>query len=457
MPELAEPTREEEDPADDEGIDVDVGIVLSEESVPEDERPEMVLDIAELLAVADERESEEDPDSLGPGSTLEDDIDPEDEGRSLLGSSEEGVEEPLEDLVRDELPELDADEPGGFDDAFSSEVVTSDDELPAAAAVEWSVELFGDLGTGLAAVELGARGVVTGGHGVAWLSNGAVLTAPLAGTRVRALAPLADGSVVCTTAGGELLRLAHGSAEGESLPEGVIALGTRPGRTHQLTCAAFPEGGPLALVAHAGGTTLVTSRDAGRSWQTLEVGGRIIASSSRGPTRFIARGHEGFGLLGFDETGKSLSRVPLDDRVADEILAHDSTLLATVPGHVALASRDGDLALSRDSGKTFARVEGCQRATALCAGMRAGRARVWLTLFQEALERVVVIEVDADTGRAETIAELRRDESAEENLDPSVTALCFDPDTNELLAASDAGLCRIRPGARRELADAPAP
>lgn len=458
MPELTEPSGEEEEPAEEDGIDVDVGIDLGEESEPEDERPEMVLDIAELLAVADERESEEDPDSLGPGSTLEDDIDPEGEGRELLGSSEEGVDEPLEDLVKDELPELDADEPGGFDDAFSSDVVTRDEELPPQAAVEWSVTPFPDLGTGLSAVELGPRCVVIGGHGVAWLTNGAVLSAPIGGARVRSVAPMSDGSLFCTTLDGALLRIAHGSAETQGLPEALIALGVRPGRAPQLACATFPEGGPRAVVAHAGGTRLVTSKDAGASWQTLEVGGRIVAATTgQAPTRLVARGHEGFGLLIFEREGESLSRIPLDDRVAEEILGHDSTLIAALPGYVALASRDGEFALSRDGGKSFSRIDGCQRPTALTAGMRAGRPRVWLTLFQEALERVVVVEVDAETGRAECIAELRNQESTEENLDTSVTSLCFDPEADELLAASDAGLSRIRPGARRELADAVTP
>lgn len=453
LPEMIEPEREEDDPEGDEGIDVDVGIDLMREDAPEDERPEIVLDIAELLAVADERENDEDPDSMGPESTLADDIDPEGEGRSLLGSSEEGVDEPIEDLVADDLPELDADEPGTQDDAFSSEIVTHDDELPARAALEWTLAAVPDAGTSLTSVALGPDAVVAGGHGVVWISGADVHTASIGGAHVRAIAPLEDGSVLCATSGGESCKVTRGAQHPEGVNGVLLALGIRPGRVHQLTCATFPEAGPRAALVHAGGDSIATTRDGGQTWQALEIGGRIVASTTGGsPTRLVARGHEGFGLLLFDGEGQKLTRIAVEDRVAEEILSHDSTLIAALPGHLALASRDGDLALSRDGGKSFERIDGCQRATALAAGMRDGRPRVWLATFQEALERVVVIEVDAETSRAECIAELRT-ETTSDNLDPSVSALVFDPEASLLWCAGDAGLLRLTPPSRRELAD----
>jgi hypothetical protein len=453
LPDLIDPNPEEEDPEGDEGIDVDVGIDLMREDAAEDDRPEIVLDIAELLAVADERESEEDPHSMGPDSTLADDIDPEGEARELLGSSEEGVDEPVEDLVADELPELDADEPGGMDDAFSSEIVTHDDELPPRAAEAWAFAVVSDVGTALTSVHVGPDAIVAGGHGVVWISGADVHIASMGGAHVRAVAPLEDGSVLCATSAGELCKVTRGAQHPEGVPGVLIALGARPGRAHQLACATFPEAGPRGALAHAGGTSIATTRDAGETWQALEIGGRIVAMTSGGaPTRVVARGHEGFGLLVFDGTGRTLSRIALDDRVAEEILAHDSTLIAAMPGYLALASKDGDLALSRDGGKSFERIDGCQRATALAAGIREGRPRVWLTTFQEALERVVVIEVDVETGRAECIAELRTETTAD-SLDPSVTALCFDLPADLLWCAGDAGLSRLIPPSRRELAD----
>jgi hypothetical protein len=452
LPELIEPEREEDDPEGDDGIDVDIGIDLMREETGEDERPEIVLDIAELLAVADERENEDDPDSLGPESTLADDIDPG-EGRELLGSNEEGVDEPVEDLVSDDLPELDADEPGAEDAAFTGEIVNHDDELPPRAAVEWTGEHVPDAGTALTSIEQGPDAVVAGGHGVVWISGADVHIASIGGAHVRAVAPLADGSVLAATSSGELCRVTRGAQHPESANDALVVLGTRPGRVHQLTCATFGEAGPRAALAHAGGTILATSRDGGRTWQALEVGGRIVASTTGGsPTRLVARGHEGFGLLVFDGEGQKLTRVPLEDRLAEEILGHDSTLMAALPGFLALASRDGDLALSRDGGKTFERIDGCQRATALAAGIRDGRPRVWLTTFQEALERVVVIEVDAETGRAECIAS-RPTEATADNVDPSIGALSFDPEANVLSCVGDAGLLRLSPPSRRELAD----
>lgn len=308
LPDLIEPEREEEDPEGDEGIDVDVGIdLMREDAAADDDRPEIVLDIAELLAVADERESEEDPDSMGPDSTLADDIDPEDEARELLGSSEEGVDEPVEDLVADDLPELDADEPGGMDDAFSSEIVTHDDELPPRAAQEWTLVAVTEVGTGLTDVEVGPDAIVAGGHGVAWISGADVHIASIGGAHVRAVAPLEDGTVLCATSAGELCKVTRGAQHPDAVNGVLSALGARPGRAHQLTCATFPEAGPRGALAHAGGTCIATTRDGGESWQALEIGGRIVAmTSGSAPTRFVARGHEGFGLLVFDSAGRTL-------------------------------------------------------------------------------------------------------------------------------------------------------
>ncbi len=460
LPEIGENLGEEAvDPDDEDTVDLDVGIDLGEEVASEEDRGEIVLDIAELLAFADEREGEDEPESFGPGSTLEDDIDSEDESTDLLGSSEEGVDEPLEDLVSDELPELDADEPGGFDDGFASEIVPSDDELPPRASALWSSSLIADAGVALSQVVLSADEVVTAGHGLSWLAAGAVIQAPLGGALVRSVAACADGTLLCATSSGELLRLSRSAPKPEPLPQALETLGIAGGHAHLLQCARFPEAGPRGLLAHSGSARIAVSADGGDSWRSLEVGGRIIATATGGaPTRLVARGHEEHALLSFERGGQTLSRVPLDDRAAEELLGHERPLLAASGSTVALASPDAELLLSRDGGKSFERIAGCQRATALSVGMRDGRMRVWLTLFQESLERAIVVEVDAETGRPECVVELK---AQDESQDPRVNALGWNPETDELWAAGDSGLWCLRPRvereARPELAGPPAP
>ena len=69
-----------------------------------DDGHEVVLDIGSLLSLADDEVSAEDADGAGPES-LDPAADLADLGEPIVGSLEEGTDEPLEDLVSEDLPE----------------------------------------------------------------------------------------------------------------------------------------------------------------------------------------------------------------------------------------------------------------------------------------------------------------------------------------------------------------
>lgn len=434
---LLSPIEEDVDLDEDEQPpDVELGTEVEEQETDADEPGDVVLDMSELLSVTEDDERPEDADTAGP-AILDLAADLDVDGRELLGSTEEGTDEPPEDLVSEDLPELDADEPGGLDDEPSWLALDAlrDEDLPPRAN-PWLVERMELATSDLTSLARAPDGLVAGGSGIAFVATGALVG--LGNGRAVALVAVGPSKVVVLTAAGELVLVSPGAGP-EPVTGFLESLALRPDAAIEPGLVELPEG---ALAVHVGGSELALSDDGGRHFTRFEVGGSIVATSPAGTAPFgLLRTAEGFALAELQPGARRQG--PLD-AVADEVARGDRPLLAAKGDVVALASAERGLVLSSDRGHGFARVPGCLHATALALGRRDGAARVWVSVFLETEARALVIEVDVASRRAAVVAELLG-EDEEDELDARVRALLWDEGDGVLWAATSTELNRLRP------------
>jgi len=420
--------------------ELDVALEMPEES-SDDEGHEVVLDIQSLLSLAGEDEHDEDADRAGPVG-LDPAADLSDSDEPIVGSLEEGTDEPLEELVSDDLPELDADEPGGFENESSwlASDALRDEDLPEASERPWRVERLDVLGNDLEALAFG--------EGRLWVAGPRLVSLDLEGsgarvelsTKALALVGLAS-CVLALTPAGELERVttAAGSRRVQGFRE-ALALGDDAAAP--LAAARVSALGPDAVLLAAGTHRVALSRDAGSSFEATELGGTVVAVSSDEPALVLTRGAEGWALLEWRPT--RVTRTPLG-AAAEEIAAGEEVHLGARGNVVAMTGADRGLVVSDDGGASWSRVPGCLHASALAVGERDGRARVWLCAFIESEERSLVIEVDVATRRAEVIAELGPvdDVAPSDGEDARLHALAWDAERGWLWAAGATGLHRL--------------
>lgn len=421
--------------------DVDLGLEVPDEPPDRDEGHEVVLDIQSLLSLADEDDHDQDADRSGP-EQLDPAADISDVDEPIVGSLEEGTDEPLEDLVSDDLPELDADEPGGLDNDASwlSSDALRDEDLPEASERPWRVARVDAALTELEALALGGGRLWVGGHELwSFERDGSARRSEL-GVHVLGLTALGTGVVALTPAG--LLEAVTPGSEARRLGGFREALGLASDAPAPLTIGRLGEAESNALLVAADESRIAVSRNGGASFEGAEVGGRIVAVSRGAPTRLVVQGAEGPALLELDAQG---FRRTLLDAEAEEAAGGELALLGSLGEVVAVASRDRGLALSSDAGRSFSRVPGCLHTTALELGTREGRPRVWLAVFVESEERSLVIEVDVATRSAEIVAELTGadDVAPSDDDDGRVCALAWDADHGWLWAAGQSGLFRL--------------
>lgn len=434
----------EEDVDLDEGRpepDVDLGVEVPEEPAELDEGHEVVLDIQSLLSLADEDDHDQDADGSGP-EQLDPAADLSDVDEPIVGSLEEGTDEPLEDLVSDDLPELDADEPGGMIDEASwlSSDALRDEDLPKPSERPFTITRVDSTLTELEALALAGGRLWVGGQELCSFERDGSARRTELGVHVLGLTALGQGVVALTPAG--LLEAVTPGGEVRRLAGFRQALGLASDAPAALAVGCLRGTDGDALLVAAGESRIAVSRDGGASFQGSEVGGRVVAVSSGAPTRLVVQGAEGPALL--ESAAEGLRRILLDAE-AEEAVCGELPLLGSLGDVVALASRDRGLALSADGGRSFGRVVGCLHATALELGTRDGRPRAWLAVFIESEERSLVIEVDVATRSAEIVAELTgaEDVAPSDGEDGRVCALAWDADHGRLWAAGEGGLFRL--------------
>ena len=124
---------------DEAAIDLDVGVKIDEPTNHGDDvaPQELVLDMSELLNLAEDGEIDEDDGPAGMDPALGIEVPP----TTAEDGATEGIEEELDYLVAERLPGLDADEDGLFevDAGYNLEQGARDDPAPPWADTRWSV------------------------------------------------------------------------------------------------------------------------------------------------------------------------------------------------------------------------------------------------------------------------------------------------------------------------------
>jgi hypothetical protein len=448
---------EQVDLDDDSASDLDIGIdVLKPADEGEEVGPELIVDIAGMLATVDEDEESVTAPDAGP-SDLDASVglaDLPDEG--LAGEDEEFDE--AADPPSDDLPDLDADAEGEFEleDAFDLEWV--DDEPPPPPLGEpWQETVWhADEAFGAVAVHSGT--VVAGGVDILWIECGSLTPIRLAaiGSSIVSMALLEAelDVVVFATVSGQLARRHRRSHQSELLDSWRHASHTTPHQavTLELVSIERPQGGEL-LLARCSNGSLILSRDLGSSWTSIELESPVSALASGGSAACaLARGAR--PELWYSDDGAARFIALRPDETALRVASGESPLVAVHDDVVALADPVRGLAVSIDRGSSFARISGCAGATALTAARFGDRSVIWAALYRPAHGCTEIVLIQTPSRTAQRVATLRSDpaspvddEAAERYV---VETLRWDSSANRLWAVGAFGLLSWSPQSPRE-------
>jgi hypothetical protein len=428
---------------DDAAPELDVGIVAIEEPGQEgadDDRGEMVLDIAELLAVADEAPAGDElgPPEFDPGADIE-------EPPDMLGETDEGPERTLDDLVSDELPSIDADEEGDFqiDEVLEAQLDARDEPLPPRAARAWELRTLVE-GDSIEALVVERGLVVAAGDCIHLLGREARKLRPSA--RVTSAA-LCGGLLLYFTVAGQLVRQELSEDDGRVLDSWREPAGVRAGATIGLELGA---GGlePGVVLARTGDGRLLRSRDRGASFAAEDLHARVLSLDARSiPALALAETSAGRSLLAAVEGGSAWRAVTLD-ATAQRIAGGAQPLVAAAGDVIAIADPERGLALSSDDGRSFRRIQGGARVTALAVGSMHGAPQLWAAIYLETRDATLLARIEVEAGQAEIVAEIAGaagDPDASD--DGSVRALAWDAARQRLLVATGFGLFAVEPPA----------
>lgn len=442
-------TFDDEEGLDDElATDLDIGIEL--DAPPEDTEEtdsELVLDIATLLNLGDEEPQAGEPDETGPVDFDASAGIQAPPGESLAGPAEDGTDEPFEDLVAGDLPELDADSEGDYDGEDAAWLAlpdSRDDEPPPWAEQHWNgdTQVRGILN----ALALAGGELVAGGDQLVWWSADAASPATLeAGAHgVESLSLVGPGfdAVLLATRDHRLLRRFRSARE----PQLVAGWGRVVGSGHlgapRIELCQCTSSAPDVVLARTSSGRLVRSDDGGETWAGVDVRAKVIAIAPAGaPPALLVEDRTGLSLLRSADTGLSWSLQPLDE-AGRRVAGGTAPLLGVSGPVVAIGDSARGLAVSTNSGAAFSHVDGCAGINALCVGELDGQVRVWAALYDEPNDHTHIVLVDPALATAERIAEIEAPGLEEEPaLEHSrVAALRWDPVRRRLWAAGMGGL-----------------
>jgi hypothetical protein len=434
---------------DEPAFDLDVGIELSDSGESSSEPGgDLVLDIGELLERSDDDEAEDgDPGALGPEhfdvtSGLSDTP-----NEPASSSAVEGTDEPLGDLVSEELPDLDADEEGVADANLEPDMVTlgmrHDEHEPALWAAErWSpVDLPAVRGARVSDLTVRDGRIFAVGDALWMIAEGGTRAtrADLAGANVSTFVLLEREPLALLYATRDArLNLAEVGQNG-------IASCTQIGVPREGSLELMTAADRTALARNALGK-LFRTHDAGRSWQPVDVGSRVLALARHGrPLVALAHGRARPCLLRSSDAGQSWQQVVLDE-AAREVALGQSPLLGAAETLVALADARQGMVVSDDGGASFAPVARTFGATAIAVGTWEGRPRVWAALLGDLDGVTRLVMVDPQRAEAATIVELESQDDAEAF---RVDALAWDAWNGRVWAGGAFGLLSFEPGRAR--------
>ncbi len=443
---------------DEEASDLDIGVELHHPlSDAEDDPEEMVLDIGNLL----------DTSGLEPGS---DDGDGDQDGPvdfdtaagvNALPAEDaeddaEGAVEELDFLVSEDLPSLDADETGDFEDGadFDFGELTPAVEPPPWASDRWRQHEVKQLGACSVCRALDVRNglAVFGGTELHW-AQGAPLTrfqVLASASRVHSLVLLGESqeTVLWSTETGELwVRRTSGAPERVEGWREVAGLSALEPAVVELRRT---QDSPDAVLGRLSGGRLLRSVDAGLSWNRVELHAEAIAvGTGCSELLVLAKARSSTSLLRSRDAGLSWDTVELDE--AARQVADGSAPIVSADGDlIALADPVHGLVVSADGGNAFLRVPGCTPVTALACGKLDGAPAVWAALHREAEDVAEICAVDPRSATAHRVASTGDTESTSTPGDaPAMTgwvgALSWDPHSRRLWAVGGFGAATWSP------------
>jgi hypothetical protein len=421
--------------------DVDTGIDVGDApELPEDvDQP--ALEIGDTIDVASDQKSLiGEADEFGPNDEVggSDAIEPLPD--AVQGEDSDGVTG--DDVETAELAELDA--VGEDDDlprtAPHEEIgLVLEDDPPGPAVLPWlDVEVPPGPSRTVVATYRGT--VLAAGSSIAAIDESGVETTlvPEAGAMVTSILATPDGSIFFTTLRGQLFRV--DSRGSECIDAWLQAV------DHEKVAYALELGGmtpssrPAMLLRTGNGRReLLESTDHGSTFRRVDLGGQILSVSSGSPPVCLLRGERAARVLrseatgGFGLTGATLRT----DGKNPSVAAHGDV--------VAVLDPDRSVHVSADGGRSFRSVVGSARATAIEAGLVAGRPVVFAALFNPATETTNIAYVDAASAEAVLVATV--DAGDHDDGDRArVVSLAWNEHTETLWGAGAFGLrCWRRP------------
>ncbi|MEZ4224182.1 MAG: hypothetical protein R3B13_24750 [Polyangiaceae bacterium] len=373
--EVLEDAVEEDDALADFELGIDLG--LGSETEAQDDAAEIQLDMSELLSRADEAETGADDDRSGPEQldAAEGLSEPEE---SILQGDDGELHESLEDLVEGELPGIDADGEGDFEEADFGQLEFADEERPPEGplAFEARRESEGDFSF---ATNVG-MGVAALGRDLIFVRAGAAARAVVLPASGSALAALDDRVLVATVTGG--LYFAHPDGRliavdgyGEQLASAVHrrSFAARLGASPSLITALLDSG---ALLSSEDGATTFRVHPTPRPVRALSPSGRWAADETRV-----------FQVIGGQERA-----LPEAATVAGAV----PSLMEETADHVAVASAEAGVVLVGAGGSHA--IAGTQGASALLC--RDGL--LWIGVGGSATQDAALLVLDLSTLRLTT-------------------------------------------------------
>lgn len=420
--------------------EVDTGIEVAEDPEQSEDGDQPLLDIGETVeAPAELKILVVEGDEFGPRDEAAVSDAVESLPETVQGDDDEGVSG--DDVETAELGDLDSTaEDDEAPQAPSDDIIVAlEDEPPGQAALPW---LDVDVASCPArSVVVSYRGkVVAAGTDVSGLDEAGVRKTLVrnVGSTVTSLLCTPDGSIFYTTREGELFRI--DSRGSECIPGWIEALDLKQ-PAYALELGGMTPSSRPAMLLRVGSARkeLLESTDYGSTFRRVDLGGQILAVSGGSPPVCLVKGDRAIRVLrsestgGFASTGATLR----GDAKNLVVAAHGDVVAVLDPGRGVLVSADG--------GRSLRNVNGLARATAVAAGLVAGRPAVFAALFNPATETAKIALVDAASADAMVVAGIDPDDNDDGNFS-KVTSLSWNEHTETLWGAGAFGLrCWRRP------------
>ena len=405
-------------PADD--LEVDEGVEITEEESAGEDDERWEADVGEPeLDLVDGEPSAVDVETPVEGPTqgdndldLDDELPPSDDDEG-----EEGTTDPIEHSLDEDLPALDADEEGDFEDALLLEV-----GIAPTPSKRWADVLWEERSSYPVRWALGEDDVV-------------VAMCLAVGPSANIVAALTQGGVVV-------------ASNGEPVVKAGARTGPPLGGGRSMHLALSYPGQPILWVATRTGE-LCKSNDLGKTWARCAGLGRpILALGSRedGSLSVLARKNDSLEILTSVDATRWFTQ-----RVVAEVHPRPDGGPSWI-AHRGSATAIGDasgVSLSRD-GRHFVRIPASSGATSGAFAGRGADAPLLLAgAFTDADDAIHLVRVRQD-GATEVIAEIKPPGlSDDETEQPTVWALGWQDATETLHIAFATHICAWGPGKKR--------